>query len=181
MDFDRTGGSRVTDRAQKVATLLKRRRRELVDASNRWTSEVHAVLDSLEQLAKERFGPTYATATFLQVEMQRDLLDYMPYPANLSNLEDPADLNSREPERVRDEVMAIVRFVEWLLFRKQSVSAREIAQIFDSTSLNEQTVSYCRLLRAIESDVRAISDLAELSAAGPDDDAPLSSAHLKLV
>ena len=126
----------------------------------------------------------HAAAAQLQIEMQRDLLDYMPTPTALPLEADGPGINPREPGRVRDDIVATARFIEWLLFRKCDVPAEEIAGIFDWAALSQQTAAYGRLLQLIENDAKSMLKAAPAAGAdaaareGPDTS---SVSHLRLV
>ena len=172
------------DYAQALAMALERRRSELADRERVWKTEVVGALERLQKTATECLAGEHAAAAQLHIEMQRDLLDYMPDPTALPLETNAPDLNPREPERVRDDIVATARFIEWLLFRKCSVPAEEIAGIFDWAALSQQTAAYGRLLQLIENDAKSMLTAAPAadSGTGTTDgkgSAPVS--HLRLV
>lgn len=170
--------------AQALAMALERRRAELLDRHLRWRTEVTAALDRMEKTAAERLKGEPAAAAKLQIEMQRDLLVYVPDPADLPDGLELNELNPREPGRMRDDIVATARFIEWLLFRKYDVPAEEIAGVFDWTELSHLTAAYGRLLQLIENDARAMLSVAPLpgtDGAEPDGAGSSPVSHLRLV
>jgi hypothetical protein len=184
MDNKGTPGGGTPDYAQALAMALERRQGELADRGRRWRREAAAALDRLHKTATECLEGEPAAAAQLQIEMQRDLLDYMPDPMTLPSETDAPELNPREPERVRDDIVATARFIEWLLFRKCSVPAQEIAGLFDLTDLSRQTVSYGRLLQVVENDAKSMLKVAPLPgspSAGHESRSSSPVSHLRLV
>lgn len=174
----------VSEYAQALAMALERRRSEVADRERGWKIEVVGALERLQKTATERLTGEDAAAARLQIEMQRDLLDHMPNPTALTLEADAAEINPREPERVRDDIVATARFIEWLVFRKGAVPAEEIAGIFDWSALSQQTAAYGRLLQLIENDAKSMLTAAPAPGAGataPEgpDTSPVS--HLRLV
>ena len=172
------------DYAQALAMALERRRNELAGRERHWKTEVVAALERLQKTATECLAGEYAAAAQLQIEMQRDLLDYMPDPTSLPYEADGPELNPREPERVRDDIVATARFIEWLLFRKCAVPAEEIAGAFDWATLSQQTAAYGRLLQLIENDAKSMLKVAPVPGAdrsAADGTGSSTVSHLRLV
>lgn len=172
------------DYAQALAMALERRRNELADRERGWKTEVVGALERLQQTATECLAGEHAVAAQLQIEMQRDLLDYMPNPTALPLEADAPEVNPREPERVRDDIVATARFIEWLLFRKCGVPAEEIAGVFDWAALSQQTAAYGRLLQLIENEAKSMMKAAPAGNAEPttaEGTSPSPVSHLRLV
>ena len=184
--MDETGNTsdRTPDYALALLIALERRRTELTDRGQRWATEAVAALARLEETTTKCLENDYAAAAQLQIEMQRDLLDCMPDPTRLPYEGDTPELNPQEPERVRDDIVATTRFIEWLLFRKCGVPAEEIAGIFDWTSLSQQTVAYGHLLQVVENDAKSILKAKPMPERGKPSEQDRESGpptHLRLV
>mgnify|MGYP004258717651 FL=1 len=65
------------------------------------------------------------------------------------------EINPREPRVVRDEIISIARFIEWILFRKMDFSPSKLVNLFDADKLSEATNKYCRSLEDVLTHVRA--------------------------
>lgn len=133
---------------------------EVVARRAAWLDEMRLVLDDLERLSRNRLEPAHAAATALQIEMQRDLLAYMPDPARIPDIDDGKRTSPAEPRRARDDTIAVVKFVEWVLFRKYHRPDAEIAAAFDRSRLDAATDAYCRTLFRLE---KTVADLVRNS------------------
>jgi len=182
-DMEKLPGGAL-DYAHALAMALERRRSEVVDRERGWKTEVIGALERLQKTATECLAGKYAAAAQLQIEMQRDLLDYMPNPMALPLEGDAPGLNPREPERVRDDIVATARFIEWLLFRKCGVPAEEIAGVFDWAALSQRTAAYGRLLQLIENDAKSMLKAVPAVGTGAtasQGEGPSPVSHLRLV
>ncbi len=130
---------------------LREREADLKVLHRGWTEELERALDRTEAVAKAKLNPAHFEAVRLQIEMQRDLLPYLPDPTRVPDDGEGRLTSPDEPQRVMRELQATERFVEWLLFRKYRAGPRELATLFDRSRLRRRFRRLlCRGLRELE-------------------------------
>lgn len=137
---------------EALERVLEGHKTRLNEARAHWLSQMHTTLDDITTVADRRLCTEHAAAVSLQVEMQRDLLDYMPDPTDLPGPDDGKRTSAAEPARARDALSAIARFVEWLLFRKYDIPAARLVELFNFDLLDVATRVYERALTRLEDD-----------------------------
>jgi hypothetical protein len=138
--------------------ITSQRKDELSEIERDWAIAVTDAFDMLEKIVFEKLNDDYRAAVMLIIEMRKDLFNFMPMPMSSEDESENKEINPREPRDVRDEIISIARFIEWILFRKMDFSPSKLVNLFDADNLSEATNKYCRSLEDVLTHVRA--DLA---------------------
>lgn len=147
---------------EALERALEGHKARLNAARAHWLNQMRTTLDDITTVADRRLDPEHAAAVSLQVEMQRDLLDYMPDPADPPVPDGGERMSAAEPARARDDLSAIARFVEWLLYRKHDIPAARLAELFNFDLLDVATRVYARALTRLEDEIaRLMRDVPE--------------------
>ncbi|PPR11435.1 MAG: hypothetical protein CFH41_01019 [Alphaproteobacteria bacterium MarineAlpha11_Bin1] len=142
--------------ASALVSTISKLRSKINEIERPWKNCVLGAFEYLEETANDALGAQNARAVKLHIEMQRDLFDFMPFFSEIYKTNELSEVCPGEPRRVKEQIYASARLIEWLLFRKCGAQPEEIEKLFNWRELERLTGIYCRVLQTVATDIHEI-------------------------
>lgn len=120
-----------------------------------WFTELRRCADRIDRTAQRILSDRHAEAVTLMLDMQLDLLEFLPNPLIVPEDPDARHTCPEERRRAVRDLVSVARFAQWLLHRDYGAQPQDLARLFDFSDLERETRAFCEVLSRLEREAAA--------------------------